>query len=239
MNNRPPQSSRLIQRKENYKECDLYHNVQLEPNLIVRLIKYQREYHYQCLLCNYHVRIKHSFNKNHIHEKYKSMPSSSKQTKLTDFTKHFELPEDLDLNHQAQIYIGLLSVLTRVSPYSLGKVHAQNTIGNLIQLGFEYKQKNPEAQSLPSNFLKYTPTNISQSISNLDQAVSTKILEKFNGKMINIFVDAGTVNTVHSIEILISSSDIPPYPYASISNFHFLKYSKSSKHFGKNFTSRM
>ena len=35
--------------------------------------------------------------------------------------------------------------------------------------------------------------------------------------MINIYVDAGTVNSIHSIEVLISSNDIPPFPYASIS----------------------
>ena len=217
LNEQSTSGSKLLPKKKSYKRHELGRNVQLEPDLIVRLAMYSNEYHYQCLLCNYHKRINDKFNKDHKHEKYKMKTSSSNQTKLTDFTKHLNFSENQDLNQKAELYISLLSVLACISPYSLGKSRAKQTLDNLIELGFEYKLKNPDAQSFPSNFLKYTPKKISQSISNLDQIISTKILKQFKGKMINIFVDAGTVNSIHSIEILISSNDITPFPFTSIS----------------------
>ena len=79
-----------------------------------------REYHYQCLQCEYHVRVSIPFNENHNHDKYKHS-NSSNQLRITDFTK-----QDLNLSHQFQLNSALLSVVTRTSLYSLTKPNAQD-----------------------------------------------------------------------------------------------------------------
>ena len=47
LNEQSTSGSKLLPKKKSYKRHELGRNVQLEPDLIVRLAMYSNEYHYQ------------------------------------------------------------------------------------------------------------------------------------------------------------------------------------------------
>ena len=107
-------------KKKKYSSEDINKQVKLSDNLTVRVVKVNREYHYQCLQCDYHVRVSNPFNENHTHVIHHPLKSTN-QLKITDFTK-----QDLTLSQQFQLNSALLSVVTRTSSYALTKPNAQD-----------------------------------------------------------------------------------------------------------------
>lgn len=204
------QNHRVIQKKSHYQPSDINCLVRLLPDLTVILVKYGREYHYKCTKCNYHIRINKEYNKNHQHERYQPVDTTN-QTKITDFTE-----TNQDGNKTAQICVGLLSVLTRTSLYALSQPDTQDIIHRIAEIGFSYKENHPDSKSLPSNITQYSSKTLSSSIASLDSCIACQILKIFHETMVNMYIDAGTVNSIHSIEFLISTSNIAPYPYSSI-----------------------
>ena len=57
----------------------------------------------------------------------------------------------------------------------------------------------------------------STSIIDIDDCISKQIFRNYNDSMVNLFIDAGTVISIHSITILISTFKKLPFPFASVS----------------------